>query len=61
MRKSPNPGRGDHRSLGLIALGIAGYDAIYNWLDRADLRRREARTRRQSLNARGRGGGFRRG
>jgi fructose-specific phosphotransferase system IIC component len=26
--------------LALIALGIAGYDAIYNWLDRADLRRR---------------------
>ncbi|GGP10231.1 hypothetical protein LDL08_23570 [Nonomuraea glycinis] len=27
--------------LGLIALGIAGYDAIYNWLDRGGLRRRE--------------------
>jgi uncharacterized membrane protein len=26
--------------LSLIAFGIAGYDAIYNWLDRADLRRR---------------------
>lgn len=26
--------------LSLIALGIAGYDSIYNWLDRADLRRR---------------------
>jgi fructose-specific phosphotransferase system IIC component len=31
--------------LGLIALGIAGYDAIYNWLDRADLRRRERKGR----------------
>jgi len=26
--------------LGLIALGIAGYDAVYNWLDRAQQRRR---------------------
>lgn len=32
--------------LGLIGLGIAGYDAIYNWLDRADLRRRGSRAAR---------------
>jgi hypothetical protein len=25
--------------LSLVALGIAGYDAIYNWLDRGRLRR----------------------
>ncbi|WP_406313270.1 hypothetical protein OHA77_33185 [Streptosporangium sp. NBC_01639] len=33
--------------LGLIALSMAGYDAIYNWLDRADLRRRGSRARRE--------------
>lgn len=32
--------------LGVVGLGIAGYDAIYNALDRAELRRRAARTRR---------------
>jgi hypothetical protein len=34
--------------LGLIAVGIAGYDTVYNWLDRAELRRRGARARRAS-------------
>ncbi|SQE00430.1 MULTISPECIES: hypothetical protein [unclassified Parafrankia] len=33
--------------LGLVALGIAGYDAVYYWLDRADRRRREASARRE--------------
>ncbi|WP_058853154.1 hypothetical protein [Nocardia jinanensis] len=32
--------------LGVIALGVAGYDAVYNWLDRAELRRRGAAARR---------------
>ncbi|MEN3609069.1 hypothetical protein [Plantactinospora sp. ZYX-F-223] len=31
--------------LGLVALGIAGYDAVYYWLDRVGQRRREARAR----------------
>ncbi|MBE1878865.1 hypothetical protein [Myceligenerans pegani] len=33
--------------LGVVALGIAGYDAIYNALDRAELRRRAARAERE--------------
>jgi cadmium resistance protein CadD (predicted permease) len=33
--------------LGLIGIVIAGYDAVYNWLDRAELRRREARARQE--------------
>jgi hypothetical protein len=33
--------------LGLVALGTAGYDAVYNWLDRAEQRRREAEARRK--------------
>jgi uncharacterized membrane protein len=32
--------------LGLVALGIAGYDAVYNWLDQVSRRRLEARARR---------------
>ncbi|MFL1376638.1 MULTISPECIES: hypothetical protein [unclassified Nocardiopsis] len=28
--------------LGLIGVGMAGYDALYNWLQRIDLRRRGA-------------------
>ncbi|WP_336206735.1 hypothetical protein [Nonomuraea sp. LPB2021202275-12-8] len=40
--------------LGLVALGVAGYDAIYNWLDRADSRRREARARREREGLQGR-------
>lgn len=34
--------------LGLVALGMAGYDVVYNALDRAELRRRNARARRES-------------
>lgn len=34
--------------LGLVALGIAGYDAVYSALERAELRRRGARARRES-------------
>ncbi len=33
--------------LGLVALSMAGYDVVYNWLDRAELRRRGAKTRRE--------------
>lgn len=33
--------------MGLVALGIAGYDAVYEWLDRAGQRRREAAVRRE--------------
>jgi hypothetical protein len=33
--------------LGLLGLGIAGYDAIYYALDRAQLRRRAAKARRE--------------
>jgi hypothetical protein len=40
--------------LGLIALSVAGYDAIYNWLDRADLRRRGGRARREREGRQGR-------
>lgn len=29
--------------LGLVAVGVAGYDVVYNWLDRANRRRRAAR------------------
>ncbi|MFC4565472.1 hypothetical protein ACFO4E_26745 [Nocardiopsis mangrovi] len=29
--------------LGLVAVGMAGYDAVYEWLHRAELRRRGAR------------------
>ncbi|MGW5381346.1 hypothetical protein [Nocardia sp. NPDC003963] len=32
--------------LSVIALGIAGYDALYEWLGRMQLRRRGARARR---------------
>jgi len=32
--------------LGLLGLGIAGYDLIYNWSERAELRRREVRVLR---------------
>jgi hypothetical protein len=34
--------------LGLVAVGIAGYDVIYNWLDRANQRRQAARYQRGS-------------
>lgn len=34
--------------LGLVALGIAGYDAVYEWLGRAELRRRGAGAGRES-------------
>ena len=37
--------------LGVMALGIAGYDAVYEWLTRAELRRRGTRAA-----ARGNGG-----
>jgi cadmium resistance protein CadD (predicted permease) len=40
--------------LGLIALGMAGYDAIYEWQGRADLRRREARAHREREGRQGR-------
>jgi hypothetical protein len=30
---------------GLLAVGIAGYDALYEWLGRVQLRRRAARAR----------------
>ncbi|WP_410657171.1 hypothetical protein [Amycolatopsis sp. lyj-112] len=33
--------------VGLIGISIAGYDAVDGWLERADLRRREARVRRE--------------
>lgn len=29
--------------LGLMGLGVAGYDAVHTWLERADLSRRGAR------------------
>ncbi|MGW1740071.1 hypothetical protein ACWCPQ_14810 [Nocardia sp. NPDC001965] len=31
--------------VGVAALCIAGYDVVYSWLDRAELRRRGARAR----------------
>lgn len=34
--------------LGLVAVGIAGYDVIYNWLDRTGRRRQAARYQRGS-------------
>ncbi|GAA3417359.1 hypothetical protein [Streptosporangium vulgare] len=40
--------------LGLIALGMAGYDAIYEWQGRVDLRRREARAHREREGRQGR-------
>ncbi|MEV0108221.1 hypothetical protein AB0H42_18045 [Nocardia sp. NPDC050799] len=40
--------------IGLIALGIAGYDAVYTWLERAELRRRGAAARRNHEGRRGR-------
>lgn len=40
--------------IGLIALGIAGYDAVYTWLERAELRRRGAVARRNHEGRRGR-------
>lgn len=33
--------------VGLVAVGIAGYDAVYNWLDRAGQRRQAARSRQE--------------
>ncbi|MFC4855030.1 hypothetical protein [Actinophytocola glycyrrhizae] len=33
--------------LGLVAVGVAGYDAIYYWLDRVQKRRRAARSRQE--------------
>jgi cadmium resistance protein CadD (predicted permease) len=40
--------------LGLIALGVAGYDAIYEWLDRADPRWWKGRARREREGRQGR-------
>lgn len=40
--------------LGLIALGMAGYDAIYEWQGRVNLRRREARAHREREGRQGR-------
>ncbi|MEU8383546.1 hypothetical protein [Streptosporangium sp. NPDC048865] len=40
--------------LGLIALGMAAYDAVYEWLSRADLRRRGERARRAREDHQGR-------
>ncbi|UJW29714.1 hypothetical protein L3Q67_31365 [Saccharothrix sp. AJ9571] len=34
--------------LGLVGLGVAGYDVIENWAERSELRRRGARARRES-------------
>lgn len=33
--------------VGLIAVGMAGYDALYEWTKRLELRRRGARARRE--------------
>jgi cadmium resistance protein CadD (predicted permease) len=33
--------------LGLIAIGMAGYDAVYEWLGRAQRRRGAAKARRE--------------
>lgn len=33
--------------VGLIAVGMAGYDALYEWTNRSELRRRGARARRE--------------
>ncbi|MEU4311049.1 hypothetical protein [Nocardia sp. NPDC024068] len=38
---------------GVVALVMAGYDAVYTWLERADLRRRGARARREGRGHRG--------
>jgi hypothetical protein len=38
--------------LGLVAVGVAGYDVVYNWLARAQLRRRGARAARRESEAR---------
>ncbi|MFD6067631.1 MULTISPECIES: hypothetical protein [Amycolatopsis] len=40
--------------LGLLGLGIAGYDLIDGWAERADLRRREARVLREREERQGR-------
>lgn len=40
--------------LGLVGISIAGYDAVDGWLERADLRRREARVRREREGQQGR-------
>ncbi|MEU4539627.1 hypothetical protein AB0G15_32705 [Streptosporangium sp. NPDC023825] len=40
--------------LGLIALGMAGYDALYEWQGRINLRRREARAHREREGRQGR-------
>ncbi|UJW30307.1 hypothetical protein L3Q67_34620 [Saccharothrix sp. AJ9571] len=34
--------------LGLIGIGVAGYDVLYNWTERLQLRRRGAKARRES-------------
>ncbi|MGA6168260.1 hypothetical protein [Amycolatopsis magusensis] len=34
--------------LGLVGLGVAGYDVVETWAERAELRRRGARARRES-------------
>jgi xanthosine utilization system XapX-like protein len=33
--------------VGLVAVGMAGYDAIYYWLERVQQRRRAARSRQE--------------
>ncbi|MEV6909763.1 hypothetical protein [Amycolatopsis sp. NPDC051071] len=40
--------------LGLLGLSIAGYDLVDGWSERADLRRREARIRREREDHQGR-------
>jgi cadmium resistance protein CadD (predicted permease) len=40
--------------LGLLGIVVAGYDVLNNWLDRAQLRRRGARARRESESRDGR-------
>ncbi|MBB5858336.1 hypothetical protein ACFQ05_22195 [Amycolatopsis umgeniensis] len=40
--------------VGLIGLSIAGYDLVDSWSERADLRRREARVRREHEGHQGR-------
>ncbi|WP_433490273.1 hypothetical protein [Nocardia grenadensis] len=40
--------------LGSIALGIAGYDAVYTWLERTELRRHGAAASRKHENRHGR-------
>lgn len=33
--------------LGLVGIGVAGYDVLYEWTKRIDMRRRAARSRRE--------------